>query len=326
MQEVNQLKNRATRAIAEKVFPGCVIGVISDGEQSTLPFGTFTYEDDSEAVQEDTIYDLASVTKSIPLASLAAILVAEGKLSLGTLVREYIPELQNDYGATVEDLLRYRVHGPRLSKLRRKTFEEIRTHVFEHGFSGLPGERAYTNLPPFLLGIILERVTGEALPALSHRMLFGPLGMEKTTFFPNISDCAPTEIDERGEVRGSPHDESAYIFAKARRAVGHAGLFSTAPDLLTFLSNLVNVGHPVSYIADAAEGGLGWEVQVPWMGQYAGAKTFGKTGYTGTCVCVDRSKNKAFVVLSNRTYPKRPADNSAINAFRRDIADVIFGP
>jgi CubicO group peptidase (beta-lactamase class C family) len=283
-------------------------------------------------VREDTTYDLASVTKSIPLAALTAILIEQEKLSLTDLVRTYLPELHNDHDATIEDMLRYRVRGLQLSKLHLKTFEEIRTHVFEHGFDAKAGERAYTNLPAFLLGVVIERISGESLAALSDKMFFKPLGMEKTTFFPTPSDCAPTEMDDRGEVRGLPHDESAYVFARARRAVGHAGLFSTASDLLRFLSVLLNVGHPVSYmneeftkpLIEAAERGLGWEVQASWMGNYATDKTFGKTGFTGTCVCVDRTKSKAFVILSNRTYPHRPTDNTAINTFRRDIAEVVL--
>ncbi|MBI5469722.1 beta-lactamase family protein [Candidatus Kaiserbacteria bacterium] len=322
-----EIKRRVDQAIAEKVFPGCVVGVVSDHKTEILSFGHLTYDAGSEVVREDTTYDLASITKSIPLASLAAILIRAGKLSLTDRVRKYLPELQNDYDATIEDLLHYHVRGPQLSKLHLKTFEEIRTHVFEHGFDGKAGERAYSNLPAFLLGIILERVSGESLAALSHRLLFGPLGMEQTTFFPVASNCAPTEIDDRGEVRGLPHDESTYVFAKVRRAVGHAGLFSTAGDLLKFLSWLLETesiyGHGVS-IYQAAEQGLGWEIGATWMGSGATDKTFGKTGFTGTSVCVDRAKGKAFAILSNRTYPKRPADNTAINAFRRDIADIVL--
>ena len=74
-----------------------------------------------------------------------------------------MPELQNDFGATIEDLLRYRVRGSQLSTLKYTTFEQIRTHIFEQGFAAPPGESEITNLPAFLLGIVLERVGGEIL-------------------------------------------------------------------------------------------------------------------------------------------------------------------
>src|SRR3989344_3600011 len=322
------IHERAEQAIKERIFPGCVVGIIrTDGLREIIPVGTL---DGHASVQEDTLYDLASITKSIPLASLALTLAAEnpgrlpGRFNLPGKVVEYLPELQNDHGATIEDLLRYRVTGPRLSQLGFKTFEEIRTYVFEHGFDGPAGDGAYSNLPAFLLGVIVERVTGEILPALANRYFFEPLGMSDTTFFPSdLERIAPTEIVDDEEIRGIVHDESARVFARARRAVGHAGLFSTAPDLLKFLEAILNGKLPA--VVEGAQKGLGWEVKRDWMGSKGSERVFGKTGFTGTSILCDVERGIGLVILSNRTYPHRPRDNSAINAFRKDIADIVFG-
>lgn len=331
------IRNAALEAIGSQVFPGCAIGVVrASGERSVFRCGNLTYDADSPAVCEDTAYDLASVTKSIPLASLALALIDRGSLYLGDRVSSYLPDLHNDYGATIEDLLHYRVRGLALSKLQVRTFEEVRTQALEHGFNAPPGEYAYTNLPAFILGIILERVTGSSLAALAHEEFFEPLGMRATTFFPSASDCAPTEIDDqvngrgpasvktsaRKEVRGLPHDESAYKFALARRSVGHAGLFSTAPDILNFLEALLKGKYP--HVTDGARAGLGWQTEGDFLGSYASPGSFGKTGFTGTSVAVDTERGLAWVILSNRTYPKRPSDNSAINGFRAAIADILL--
>lgn len=319
-----EVEERIVRAIEEKVFPGCVIGILKNDAREIQRFGNFTYEPDSQQVTEDTVYDLASVTKSIPTASLAATYIAEGKLSVSDTVKTYIPELQNDFGATIEDLLRYRAQGLRLSKLNLATFEEIRTHVFEKGFSSPPGESVYTNLPAYVLGVVLERVGDKSIATQAHERFFGSLKMENTTFFPAKSLCAPTEIDSRGTVQGLPHDESAYLFAIKRRSVGHAGLFSTASDLLAFLQALLLGKYPA--VVEAAQKGLGWQMNDSnFMGQYAGSKAFGKTGFTGTSIMCDVDRRLALVILSNRTYPKRPQDQSAISAFRRDITDLILG-
>src|SRR3989344_377173 len=99
---------RVEEAIREKVSPGCVIGLVrATGEREIRPFGRFTYEPNSQSVSEETIYDVASITKSIPTASLALTFVAEEKLSLADKVKTFVPELRNDHGATIEDLLRY---------------------------------------------------------------------------------------------------------------------------------------------------------------------------------------------------------------------------
>lgn len=320
---------RAEKAIQEKVFPGCVIGVVKkNGDREIFPFGNFTYESDASKVSEDSVYDMASVTKSIPVASLVLTFAMEGKLHFSDTVKTYVPSLQNDYGATIEDLLTYRVQGPRLSRLTYRTFEEIRTHILEHGFNSPPGEREYTNLPAFILGLALERIGESHLAALAHRYFFEPLNMVDTTFFPHdIERIPPTEVINGTEIRGIVQDESARVFARARRAVGHAGLFSTAPDILNFLESLLQGTY--AHIVDGAQKRLGWQKAESWFaGAHFGSAAFGKTGFTGTSVLCDVQKGVALVILSNRTYPIRPSDatsiHSAVNTFRADIADIVL--
>ena len=123
--------------------------------------------------------------------------------------------------------------------------------------------------------------------------------------------------------------------------MGHAGLFSTAGDVLNFLEMLLNKGtfkekkyfsenvleqmhtNQIPELDDIT--GLGWELNQPrFMSKLCGPNTFGKTGFTGTlCVC-DIEKGIAYTILSNRTYPKRPADSSVINRTRADIGEIIF--
>ena len=307
------------------------------GFKTIIPVGT---TDGSIPVEENTVYDIASITKSIPTASLALLFAASKpvRFNLGGEVIEHLPELQNDYGATIEDLLRYRVYGPRMSDLKNMNADQIIEYIFERGFDAPPGDSRYTNLPAFLLGFILERIANESLDSLAQTYFFDPLKMTDTAFFPRAKSAlvlvdweksvrmermVPTEIDDwRGEVRGLPHDESAYVFAKVGRAVGHAGVFSSAPDLLNFAEALL-LGE-LDPIATGAENGLGWEVNREWMGKYRTDMAFGKTGFTGGAIVFDRSRGVAFVILSNRTYPMRPPNNSLISEFRSDISDIIF--
>ncbi len=324
-----EVEQRVVSAIAKKVFPGCIIGIVrANSKREVWPFGNFTYAPDSPTVREDMMYDMASVTKSIPVASLVLTFVAEGKIQLADTVVKYLPELKNDYGATVEDLLTYRVSGPRLSTLQDKTPDEILRTVFEHGFDGPPRAANYSNVPALLLGLILERVARDSLDALAQKHFFGPLGMNDTTFFPtDIAHVPPTEIVGNIEVRGIVHDESARVFSRAHIAVGHAGLFSTAPDILNFLEALLQ--GKLFAVLQGAQKGLGWQRAESWfMGSHTSLGAFGKTGFTGTSVSVDSERGIAFVILSNRTYPVRPSDaasiHSAMNTFRVDIADILL--
>ena len=169
--------------------------------------------------------------------------------------------------------------------------------------------------------------------------------MSKSTFYPEkflLNEIVPTENDDwRGLTHGIVHDESAYIYKKEGEIVGHAGLFSTAPDILNFLEMLLQKGtfQGKKYFSEnivKAMGtnqtaelneftGLGWELNQPrYMGDYCTPHTFGKTGFTGTlCIC-DVRKGTAYVILSNRIHPKRPTDSTAINEFRKAIGEIIL--
>ncbi len=331
---IDAIRTRAAHAIEDRVFPGCVVGIIApDGARHIVAFGGYTYEKNARPVREGTMYDVASVTKSIPTASLALMLAKEGRLSLEKEVVAYLPELQNDYGALVRDLLLYRVRGLRLSELREVAPERMLSYLLERGFDGAPEKSSYTNLPALILGLIIERVMGTTLDILARRYIFDPLRMSDTCFYVGapLAHAVPTEVEEwRHDVAGETHDESAYVLAKSGKIAGHAGLFSTVPDLLSFCEMLLDGNDDrARVISEGAEAGLGWQVHQPYfMGELASSKTFGKTGFTGTSILVDRARDIALVILSNRTYPKRPPDaiseNCAINVFRRDIANIVL--
>jgi CubicO group peptidase (beta-lactamase class C family) len=365
------------KAIRARVFPGCVVGVVrKKGLRKILPFGNLTYEPESLAVQGDTIYDVASVTKSIPTAMLALMLIEQGKLKLTDKLIDHVPEYRNSYRkiVAIKHLLTYTIGGPQLSRMKDRTLDEILESAYSFELTRTPGSVfAYSNAPALLLGIAVERAGGDTLDKLAQEYFFGPLGMNRTTFHPQrdraiYRSVAPTEIEKGGEpiglasgrtqstvdgptgltsapvdgARGIVHDESARVFAKEEIVVGHAGLFSTVPDILNFMEMLLHEGEymnkqyfsseiiremSTNQIPGLGEStGLGFELKQPFMGKYAGKHTFGKTGFTGTSFVCDIEKGIALVILSNRTYPARPKDRGAIDAFRAGIADMVFRP
>jgi CubicO group peptidase (beta-lactamase class C family) len=353
-----QISREAMQAISDKVFPGCVIGIINNkGERQVLPFGNFTYDPSSCTVDKDTMYDLASLTKSIPTASLALQLIDERRVRLEDKLIKHLPEFTNQDRelVLVKHLLTYTLDGYGLASavdgadgtsLNKRSADTVMNTLLTHDFDKRPGTVfKYSNIPAALLGLMIEKITGSTLDRLANERFFLPLGMTRTTFFPEQfphDEIPPTEIDEwRGLVQGIVHDESAYICKKEDKIVGHAGLFSTAPDILNFLEMLLHKGerggkryfgenivrqmgtNQISELNDFT--GLGWELnQERYMGQYCSPHTFGKTGFTGTlCVC-DVEKGIVYVILSNRTFPKRSKDSSAINAFRKKIGEIIL--
>lgn len=349
------ISKRIKQAIQEKVFPGCVVGVVRrNGGRSVWPFGRFTYNEDSPLVQEDSIFDVASITKAIPTSSLALKLIDEGKLKLDDKLIEFVPEFRNSDRDKV--LIKYLLTQTldfafHLSTYKNGIPEEILKRIFTTNLKTEPGKKfAYTNTASILLGLVAERIFNDELENLGAKHFFAPLEMDRTTFWPlkifDKKQIVPTENDgwREGEIQGVVHDESAYVFAKSGKAVGSAGLFSTTPDLLNFLEMLLNEGksrgrrylspgiiklmHTNQLEDIGACHGLGWELYQPrYMGQYCTEETFGKTGFTGCVVICDIGKGVGIAMLSNTTYPKRkPLEEhiDTINTVRRDIADIVF--
>src|SRR5260370_2228445 len=92
---------------------------------------------------------------------------------------------------------------------------------------------------------IMERLTGRTRDDLAKNTICSPLGMNKTMYRPTKKiwpQIAPTEIDNNLRhrlVQGEVHDENAFAIGGVS---GHAGLFSTAPDLAAFCQMLLNGG------------------------------------------------------------------------------------
>ncbi len=348
------LVQRLETAVLEKVFPGCVLGIVwQDGRRKIFPVGNFTYEKDSQKVLEDTIYDLASVTKSIPTSCILLKLIEEGKVNLESFVADFIPQFGNfpdKKQVTIKHLLTYTLEldVPALSSLKDKSPDEIVDVVCLAPLKSVPGSKFfYNNGTALLIGLVIQKITGESLDVYSDREFFAPLGMNRTTFCPERfprAEIAPSEIDSWRDriIQGEVHDESTFTLQK-KYFFGIAGAFSTVPDILTFQEVLLHGGmkdgkryfsentiqmmHTNMMPRVMGEAvGLGWSIYNSlYMGTKVSKEVFGKTGFTGTLVLTDPVKGIGFTLLSNRTFPHRPKDSSPINAVRGDIADIIFG-
>jgi CubicO group peptidase (beta-lactamase class C family) len=347
----HKISARISRAISESVFPGCVIAFKKPGNDSVvLAFGHHTNDAQSPAVHENSVFDVASITKAIPTSSLALLSLDRGTLNLDDQLIRYVPEFDNSFREKV--LIRHLLTQTldfdfRLSSTKDLGPDGVLHAIFTAELKHEPGTTFfYSNATSILLGLVVERIFGKRLDAIADEEFFKPLAMDSTSFsggsFKNDT-VVPTENDPwRGKtVQGEVHDESAWVLWREGIVAGSAGLFSTAPDIMIFLEMLLNHGasRGKRYFSDdiidrmqsnqidhlGLHAGLGWELfQKRYMGRYCTGQTLGKTGFTG-CVCVcDIGKQSAFVLLSNYTFPNRKPDTKTIDEVRRDIADIIL--
>lgn len=333
------------RGIAEGGFPGAAVVVGRDGYAVVRKgYGRLTWAGSSPAVSADeSIYDLASLTKVVATTTAAMILHDEGRLPLNAPVQRFLPEFSGPgkEKVTVAQLLSHHSGLPagRLLWNVAKSSSDARRIVMASPLQCAPGNCfLYSDVGADILGWVVERIAGESLDAFVSRRVFQPLGMTSTTFRPAASmfdRIAPTEnYSKRGFVRGLVHDESAFMLGGV---AGHAGLFSSAADVAVFAQMLLNGGvlGGTRIISDSTvrlftkEVGharaLGWEVanDVHGAGTRLSSKAYGHTGFTGTSLWIDPEQRMFVVVLANRTFgpkAKRPGDLMA--DVRNDIADV----
>ncbi|MGL1885869.1 MAG: beta-lactamase family protein [Reichenbachiella sp.] len=347
----SEIQSYVAGAISENVFPGCVIGTVTkNGVKEVEAFGAQTYNEGAPSITATSLYDCASITKSVPTALLALKLLEAGSVSLDDPVNRYIDGYQMglDPAVQVKHLLTHTVdYRFSLAGWKDKSAIEILEKLYIHDFNLPPGETfCYCNASSIVLGVLISTVYGGDFQKVAQAEVFDALDMNRTSFFPketfDADEIVPSEDDPwRGRIiKGEVHDESAYALRELFVA-GSAGLFSTAPDLLNPMLMLLNGGifndteflsrewveqiyrNQIQHLGLFT--GLGFELnQQRYMGDSRTTQTFGKTGFTGCNLLGDVSKEKALVILSNYTWPTRKRNPDRINRFRADIADILF--
>jgi CubicO group peptidase (beta-lactamase class C family) len=340
-----RLDSIARAAIADRAAPAVAIAVGRWGRLLYLKgHGTVDWAAGSAAVTDSTLFDMASVTKVVATTTAAAMLEQEGKLDLDRPVREYLPELSDSAkaGITVRMILEHRGGFEAGAPLYRtyRGREEFLAQINARPLVYAPGTRTvYSDWDLVLVGLIVERVTGESLDAFTARRVFGPLGMRDTRFNPEpalVPRIAATERDSArgGLIWGSVHDPNAYAIGGV---AGHAGLFSSARDMAVFAQMLLNAGEyrgariltPEAVARWTAPQMLGSSRAIGWdtpsgrssAGRYFGPRSFGHTGYTGTSVWIDPERGLFVILLTNRVNPT--GENQKHVALRRAVADAV---
>lgn len=349
------------KAIKEdKTFP-CASILIATSEKVLYKkvFGTMTYESD-EKITEDSLFDIASVSKCVATLPAVMKVYEEGKLDLSALVTKYIPEFDNNGKGdiTVTNLLIHNSGIPAYKPFYEtlKTREEVLNAIYTCEKEYETGTKTvYSCFGFILLAEIVKRLTGgKALEVFCSEQIFTPLGMEKTQFNPPESirsKIVPTEIDTHYRhklIQGEVHDETCNLLGGAG---GNAGVFSNANDLVKYMQMTLRNGTYVNSQGETCHmfkeetvkkftacyaglpydnsRALGWDTKPkvvgrgPPCGDHFSENCFGHTGFTGTSAWADREKDLIVILLTNRVYPNRDFTQGRILEFRPLIHDKI---
>ena len=376
----------ANEAINVGATPGCNVFVARNGKVVyQKSFGYLTY-DKKTPVTDETIYDLASVTKVSATLQAVMFLTEKGMIDINKKASLYLPELKNSNKRdfTVKDILTHQAglwpflpfwaqtmkDSTYLSEfysreqsdqypfmvaqnlyasatMRDSLWNWIVKSKIRDKISRTPYDYRYSDMGFYILQHLAEKLLNQPIEDFIQQNLYEPLGSTTTGYLPLLrfpaSQIAPTENDKlfrKSLLIGTVHDQGA---AMAGGVAGHAGLFSNANDLAKLGQMLLQGGTYGGYQFykpetvrmftqqqfETSRRGLGWDkpTQSSMSGPtslYASPKTFGHTGFTGTCIWVDPEFNLVYVFLSNRVYPDM-TNNKLINAnIRSRIQDVIY--
>lgn len=330
--------------LVEGAAPGAVAAVGRYGRLVHLKAYGVLAHSDSTPVDVNTMYDMASLTKVVATATAAMLLEDEGKLDLNRTVASYIPEFNapDKAAITVRMLLTHRggleAFAPLYKTVRGRDqyLQQINARPLKYAVNT---SAIYSDWDMILTQLVIERIAGVTMDRFLAERVFGPLGMRSSMFTPDSAlraRIAPTEIDSLrgGVVRGIVHDENAWALGGVS---GHAGLFSTAPDLSIFAQMLLNGGtykgvrilKPATVARWTARQdplssrALGWDTPSGQSsaGHYFSPRSFGHTGFTGTSIWIDPERSLFVILLTNRVNETR--ENNRHIPLRRDVADAV---
>lgn len=342
-------------ALSAHELPGAVVLIGHNGKiVFEKAYGNRSLLPEVEPMTEDTIFDMASLTKCLATATSIMQLHQEGRFSFDDPVSKYLPEFAENgkQHVTIRDLLtHYSGLAPDVNLKDEWSGKQEGLHrAFDSELMSKPETTfRYSDINFITLGALVEKLSGQTLDQYALRHIYEPLGMTHTRFLPPaawLPKIAPTAFDEHGVIlHGVVHDPTA---RRMGGVAGHAGLFSTANDVSIFAQSLLDrlAGRPSNFPLSqqslelmtkseqpptALRAGVnhqvylrafGWDIDSPFSGVRGNifpVGTFGHTGFTGTSLWMDPASNTYIIILANSVHPR---EGHNITPLRRAIANA----
>jgi len=174
----------AAAAIAEGRIPGAALGVVhADGRRAIRHAGMAALVPEREPLTEEHWFDLASLTKVIATTPMILMLAEQGRIDLDRPLTDAIPDLrQYDVAGAAErrltfrDCLAHRTFLPAVEPIYTYGDDPARLRAFVLQREWHHGPPVYSDINFILLGIAIERLTGQPMSAwpLGQGLGYGP--------------------------------------------------------------------------------------------------------------------------------------------------------
>ncbi len=326
--------------IDDKVLPGAAISFVSKDCIDEYYLGNKTFDDDP--VNENSLYDLASLTKPLATTVLILKLIEEGLITFETEVVDIFPEFPFA-DVTIMHLLTHTsgitADNKDYSKCKNK--EELWQFLISLKQNNPTGTFVeYSCFGYIILGKIIDYFKTD-IEEYARQVIFEPLELDGLMYNAKEKgrekDCVPSEItEERGEIRGIVHDGKANIIGGK---AGNAGLFGNLKSVSRVAQMFLNNGkyknreilkeETIALLKRPYTKELNLSRTIGWifaqedesMGLHYSSCCLYHTGFTGTSLYIDYVREIAIVFLTNAAYPIR--DEKMIN-IRREFHNAIL--
>lgn len=344
-------------AIARGEIPGAVL-LIGQGERTGgrvlyhKSYGNRAVKPAPVLMTDDTVFDLASLSKPVGCATSVMVLIEQGKIDPARPVATYLPEFGSNgkQAITVAQLLLHQ--GGLIPDNVLADYQNGPNAAWEKicnlRLQSPPGTAfRYTDVGFVVLGKLVERVSGQSLDDFARENVFEPAGMKHTAYNPPDAwddRTAPTQQRQGRWMVGEVHDPRAYLLGGV---AGHAGLFATADDIARYCRMILNGGtidgrrvlkpETVALMTrtQSLPDGTNWRTfgfdsdtaySSPRGERYPKRESFGHTGFTGTSLWIDPASDSYVILLTNAVHPDGEGKTVALRRLIGTIAaDAILG-
>ena len=286
-------------------------GIVSHVAVRVGMVGEILYDTFRGNVDENTLFDMASVTKVIVTTTLALIALDRELLSVDDPVDKFFPTTKV---MTLKHLLTHTMGiGHKALNVEGNTYDNIAVKVLDIPSDISIGTDVRYSCPGFiLLGKILEMVFGMPLQECFDELIAKPLELVNSSFLPkNIKNAVNSNLDQ--DLLGIVNDYNCQFLGGV---AGNAGLFSNLSDVTNYVYFLLNKGRPLisedtflmavqNYTLGMSESrGLGFlyvDERYKQTGGLFAEGTIGHCGHTGQSVFVDYRSGLYAIILSDAT-------------------------
>ncbi len=329
---MNKLRDKIDSFFEEKIISNIALRVVK-GDDVLIDI----YKSDKEEIDENTIFDMASVTKILSTTALSLIALDRGLISLEDKISKFY---NTDKSITIFNLLTHTMGiGYKPLYDMGVTQENVADIILDIPSDFEVGKEVRYSCPGFiLLGKIIEKVFGDRLDTLFKNLVALPLGMTSTTYIPEKNGKLVNANTDIGA--GTVND---YNCRHLGGVSGNAGVFSNMRDMTKFAKMLTLKGEPLinketfekaikNYTPEMSESrGLGFlyvDERYMQTGNLFEKGSFGHCGHTGQSVFADVKSGLAVIILTDATkkvYEKFSSHEhyDVVENFRRELHNSI---